>query len=87
MLLKRYKYYFFILVFVKCSINCKAQIFPSNIVWQQNFGKGTSDPNVVGPPIATGHTDFTEVLLPNYIQRNICASQFMLHFTKTNMKK
>jgi hypothetical protein len=59
MLLKRYKYYFFIFVFVKCSINCRAQIFPSNIVWQQNFGKGTSDPNVVGPPIATGHTEFT----------------------------
>ena len=59
MLLKRYKYYFFIFVFVKCSIHCKAQIFPSNIVWQQNFGKGTSDPNVVGPSIANGHTDFT----------------------------
>ena len=47
------------LVLVKCSINCKAQIFPSNIIWQQNFGKGTSDPNVVGPSIVTGHTDFT----------------------------
>ena len=47
------------LVVVKCSINCKAQIFPSNIIWQQNFGKGTSDPNVVGASIATGHTDFT----------------------------
>lgn len=59
MLLKRYKYHFFILVFLIGSIYCKAQIFPSNIVWQQNFGKGTSDPNVVGPPIANGHTDFT----------------------------
>jgi len=59
MLLKGYKYYFFLFALVTCSIYCTAQIAPSNIVWQQNFGKGTSDPNIVGPPIASGHTDFT----------------------------
>src|SRR5262245_4129976 len=58
MQLKKCKYYFFIVAFVTCSIYSGAQIFPSNIVWEQSFGKGTTDPNVVGPPIAPGHTDF-----------------------------
>jgi hypothetical protein len=59
MLLRKCKYYFFIFAFATCSIYSAAQIFPSNIVWEQNFGKGTSDPNVVGPPVTSGHTDFT----------------------------
>src|SRR3954469_10292555 len=59
MLLKKCKYHFFILIFLNCSILCTAQIFPSNIIWQQNFGRGTVDPNVVGPQIAEGHTDFS----------------------------
>jgi len=59
MLLKDYKYYFLPLAILKCSIFCNAQITPANIVYLQNFGQGTSDPNIVGPPISKGFTDFT----------------------------
>ena len=59
MLLKDYKYYFLLIVILKCSIFCNAQITPANIVYIQNFGQGTSEPNIVGPPISRGFTDFT----------------------------
>src|ERR1051326_52553 len=57
--LKGYKYYFLLIVILKCSMFCNGQIVPANIVYLQNFGQGTSDPNVVGPPISNGFTDFT----------------------------
>src|SRR5947207_2171834 len=41
MLLKDYKYYFLLIVILKCSIFCNAQITPANIVYIQNFGQGT----------------------------------------------
>src|SRR5258706_14178038 len=59
MLIKNYKYYFILIALLKLNIICYAQITPANIVYQQNFGRGTSDPNVLGPPLPIHSIDFT----------------------------
>src|SRR6266498_1380371 len=58
MLLKNHKY-FFLIGMLKCGIFCNAQIIPANVVYQQNFGQGISDPNVLGGSLPGGSTDFT----------------------------